>query len=126
MIKFTPFKTKYSLSQRRSLLNRSKASIMKSDPAAVIIPVVVEPQPEGPELLKISQVFLLKKDIKVNQFLHAVRKKLKVQAHQTVFLFKQNSVLSPNTTLSTLLRDFQEEDGFLYLVYSEFESFGED
>lgn len=69
--------------------------------------------------------FLVPNDLSVGQMLHVVRKRLKINASQSIFLFTENNTLPMSSiTMYALYNEHKNDDGFLYLTYNAEDTFG--
>jgi GABA(A) receptor-associated protein len=60
----------------------------------------------------------------VGQFVHVIRKRIKLTPEKAIFIFV-NNVLPPNPALmSTIYEEQKDEDGFLYVTYNGESTFG--
>ena len=77
-----------------------------------------------PEIAK--QKFLVPVDISVAKFIHEIRKNLpSLSEEQAIFIFVDEGIMPPASMLMNTLYDrFKDEDGFIYIVYSNEEVFG--
>jgi len=93
------------------------------------LPVIVEKSPLGgkslPDIDK--KKYLVPEDLTVAQFLYVIRKRLKIESNQAIFLFCNNNTL-PVTSKSMQSRydEQKDEDGFLYMYYCAESTFGSD
>eukprot|EP01060_Flectonema_neradi_P040303 TRINITY_DN912_c0_g3_i1.p2 TRINITY_DN912_c0_g3~~TRINITY_DN912_c0_g3_i1.p2 ORF type:complete len:132 (+),score=27.40 TRINITY_DN912_c0_g3_i1:76-471(+) len=88
------------------------------------IPVICErhSQSDVPDIDKTK--YLVPVDLNAGQFIYVVRKRIKLQPEQALFLFI-NGVLPPTAALmQQLYADSKDDDGFLYIKYSGESSFG--
>ena len=106
------FKKKYSLDFRineyQKLYNEYKNRI----------PIICENLP-----LKKNK-FLIQNYFTFGQFLFIIRDKIKCKAEKTIFLFINNIIPSINEQMIILYNKYKDEDGFLYIYYSEENAFG--
>jgi GABA(A) receptor-associated protein len=58
--------------------------------------------------------FLCPGDITVGQFQFVIRKRLKLEAEQALFLTVKDAIPPSSALLSQVYQDFKDEDGFLY------------
>jgi GABA(A) receptor-associated protein len=89
------------------------------------IPVVLERSPRSrlPDFEK--KKLLCKTNSTVAQFLQHIRKHFELPASQVIFLFVNGRDLVSNEMLmSELYNSRKDEDGFLYIMYSEQEVLG--
>lgn len=69
--------------------------------------------------------FLVPHDLTVGQMLHVIRKRIKITASESIFLFTEQNTLPMSTiTMYALYNDHKNEDGFLYLTYNAEDTFG--
>lgn len=88
------------------------------------IPVIVEKAANGdiPDIDK--KKYLVPTDLTVGQFVHVVRKRIKLTPEKAIFIFV-NNVLPPTAALmSTIYQEQRDDDGFLYIVYNGENVFG--
>lgn len=68
--------------------------------------------------------FLVPSDITVGQFVYIIRKHLRLESDQGIFIFV-NNVLPPTSMLmNQLYSEHGDEDGFLYVAFSYESVFG--
>lgn len=89
------------------------------------IPVIVERSVKGGDIPDIDKKkYLVPTDLTVGQFVHVVRKRIKLTPEKAIFIFV-NNVLPPTAALMATIYDEQsDEDGFLYIQYSGENTFG--
>lgn len=88
------------------------------------IPVICEPVKDQTIGQKSPTKYLIPYDLTVGQFMYIVRKKIKLEPQQAIFLFVNGTIPSVSTLFSTLYKYNRDEDGFLYVTYSEESTFG--
>jgi GABA(A) receptor-associated protein len=88
------------------------------------IPVIVE-KASGSDLSDIDKKkYLVPTDLTVGQFVHVIRKRIKLTPEKAIFIFV-NKVLPPTAALmSTIYEEQKDEDGFLYIEYNGENVFG--
>lgn len=88
------------------------------------IPVIVEKGTKNmPDIEK--KKYLVPTDLTIGQFVHIVRKRIKLSPEQAVFIFVDGSTLPPVSALiSKVYDDHKDEDGFLYITYNGENTFG--
>jgi len=68
--------------------------------------------------------FLVPNDLTMGQFVTVIRKRIKLQNNETIFIFI-NNVLPPLTApLSIIYEEHKKDDGFLYITYNGESTFG--
>ena len=111
------FKQKYTFDQRKY----ESTKVMKTH--ILNIPIIVEP--ENDKILRIDKTkFLVPKDLVFSQFMFVIRKRLKINSTQSIFMFINNSLPPHSETIQTLYEKYRDNDGFLYLKYSFENTFG--
>ncbi len=70
------------------------------------------------------QKYLVPADLCYGQFLHVIRKRLKLQPDQAIFLFCCNHLPPASMLLSQVYKQYADEDGFLYIQYASESTFG--
>lgn len=114
------FKKKYSLEKRIEESTR----ILNKYPDR--IPVIVERSDNCksgiPSMDK--KKFLVPCDLTAGQFMYVIRKRIKIDSEQAIFLFINGKLPPSNVLLSQIYNDEHEEDKFLYIQYSGENVFG--
>ncbi|KAL6140134.1 hypothetical protein ACLB2K_058435 [Fragaria x ananassa] len=88
------------------------------------VPVIVEKAEKSdvPDIEK--NKYLVPADITVGQLVFVIRKKIKLDADQAIFIFVKD-ILPPTAALmSSIYEENKDEDGFLYMTYSGESTFG--
>eukprot|EP00287_Rhodomonas_sp_CCMP768_P013809 CAMPEP_0196757392 /NCGR_PEP_ID=MMETSP1091-20130531/103639_1 /TAXON_ID=302021 /ORGANISM="Rhodomonas sp., Strain CCMP768" /LENGTH=109 /DNA_ID=CAMNT_0042106165 /DNA_START=120 /DNA_END=449 /DNA_ORIENTATION=+ len=88
------------------------------------IPVIVE-KAVGSDIPDVDKKkYLVPTDLTVGQFVHVIRKRIKLTPEKAIFIFVNNS-LPPTAALMTAVYDeHKDEDGFLYITYNGESIFG--
>ncbi|KAF5211443.1 hypothetical protein EJF18_30852 [Clavispora lusitaniae] len=113
------FKDENSLEKRKSestrILQRFKDRL----------PVICE-KVENSDIQEIDKrKYLVPGDLTVGQFVYVIRKRIKLPSEKAIFIFV-NDVLPPTAALmSTIYEEHKDEDGFLYVLYSGENTFGQ-
>lgn len=68
--------------------------------------------------------YLVPKDLPMNQFTFIIRKRIKLEPSQTLFIMVNDSLVSSNELLGEIYETKKDEDGFLYMKYSSENTFG--
>ena len=68
--------------------------------------------------------YLVPADLTVGQFIYIIRKRIKMNAEQSLFLFINNKIPPTSTTISMMYDENKDEDGFMYVVYTGENTFG--
>lgn len=89
------------------------------------IPVICE-KVEKSDIAEIDKrKYLVPSDLTVGQFVYVIRKRIKLPSEKAIFIFV-NDILPPTAALlSTVYEEHKDEDGFLYVLYSGENTFGD-
>ena len=69
--------------------------------------------------------FLVPSDITMGAFTYIIRKRIRLEPHQAIFLFVSNSTIpSSSSLISEIYKTYQDKDKFLYLQYTGENTFG--
>lgn len=88
------------------------------------IPVIVEKQKNSDMPNIDKKKYLVPGDLNMSQFIYVVRKRIKLEPSETLFLMVNNQLCPSNIVLSEVYERYKDEDGFLYIVYSAENTFG--
>jgi len=112
------FKTSLPLERRKQEAQRMREKYPDR------IPVIVE-RASGSDIADIDKKkYLVPTDLTVGQFVHVIRKRIKLLPEHAIFIFI-NSTLPPTAAMiATLYEEQKDEDGFLYVTYSGENTFG--
>jgi GABA(A) receptor-associated protein len=115
----SPFK------KANSIDKRLKESSRVLDKFPDRIPVICEPGKNTHKLPKIDKTkFLVPKDITIAHFVMIIRGRLKLDASVALFFVVGDVIASSNSTMNELYANHADADGFLYMTYSEENTFG--
>lgn len=113
------FKDLNTFEQRRDVA----AKIVEQYPDRV--PVIVERDPKSRMADIDKKKFLAPADITVAKFISEIRKHIKLNRQESLFVFVAKNVMpQPNSTMSQIYAQHKDADGFLYVTYSSESSFG--
>ena len=88
------------------------------------IPIIVQKH-TGSELDDIDKhKYLVPKSMSITQFSFIIRKRIKLEPSQAIFITINNKLVGSGKTISELYNDEKDEDGFLYMVYTGENTFG--
>lgn len=68
--------------------------------------------------------YLVPADLTVAQFLYIIRKKIKLNPEEALFIFVNGMMVPTASDFSSLYDKHKDDDGFLYLNYSTENTFG--
>ena len=113
------FKNLNTFEKRKSECER----ILKKHPERIPV-IVCKNCKEGtlPDIDK--QKYLVPKELTLGQFVYIIRKRIKLDPNQALFVLINNSLQPTNRLLEDIYSDSKDEDGYLYIVYSSENTFG--
>eukprot|EP00823_Brevimastigomonas_motovehiculus_P009168 TRINITY_DN8824_c0_g1_i1.p1 TRINITY_DN8824_c0_g1~~TRINITY_DN8824_c0_g1_i1.p1 ORF type:complete len:117 (+),score=16.96 TRINITY_DN8824_c0_g1_i1:54-404(+) len=113
------FKKQNSFEKRKAEAQRIRAKYPDR------IPVIAEKAPESkiPDIDK--KKYLVPSDLTILQFIYVLRKRIKLPAESTIFIHVRNTLPSTSALMSTIYKEFKDEDGFLYVTYAAESTFGQ-
>ena len=112
------FKDEFTLEAR----TEESIKIMKKYPSR--IPIIVEKCSKCDFHEIDKRKYLVPKDLNINQFIFIVRKRIKLDASEAIFLMVDNILCPSNTNIGDIYDSHHNEDGFLYITYSSENTFG--
>ena len=88
------------------------------------IPIICEKKGNShiPQLDK--KKYLVPSDLTICQFMYIIRKRIKLQAENAIFLFINDKLPISSIMISELYNKEKDEDGFLYIYYTGETTFG--
>jgi len=112
------FKKKYSFEKRKHESN----NVHKKYPDR--IPIVVQKHGSStlPDIDKCK--YLVPKDMTMSQFMFFIRKRIQLDPSQTLFFTVNQDLVASSTLLCDVYHDKKDEDGFLYVTYTNENVFG--
>ena len=88
------------------------------------IPIIVE-RHETCELQELDKCkYLVPKDMTMSQFIFVIRKRIKLNPSQALFITVNNTLVTASQTVGRIYEDQKDEDGFLYVVYTSENTYG--
>lgn len=88
------------------------------------IPIIVK-KSAGSTLKDIDKSkYLAPVDMTLSQFIVIIRKRIKIEADQAIFVFVENILPPLTSTMAYLYEHMKNEDGFLYIYYNGESTFG--
>lgn len=112
------FKNEFNLDER----SNEAIKIMEKYPSR--IPIIVEKNDKCKFRDIDKRKYLVPKDLNINQFAFIIRKRIKLDSSQAIFLMVNNILCPSNTTIGDIYDSNHDEDGFLYIIYASENTFG--
>ena len=112
------FKEKYPFEKRKN----EAENVYHKYPDRV--PVIVQKYYKSnlPEVDKCK--YLVPKDMTISQFMFVVRKRIQLDSTQALFFTVSNGLVAGSKIIMELYDEYKDEDGFLYITYTEENVFG--
>lgn len=112
------FKTTYSLEQRMEEAQKVRTKYPDR------LPVIVEKQ-QTATIADIDKTkFLVPADLTMGQFIHIIRKRIQLKPSEAIFVFVNNTIPCSSNTMAQIYENGKDEDGFLYILYANENTFG--
>lgn len=88
------------------------------------IPVICEKSTlsDVPDISK--HKYLVPYDLTIGEFMYVIRKNIKLQSYEALFLMVNNFIPSSSMRFSELYWNYKDPDGFLYIIYTKENTFG--
>lgn len=112
------FKNKHAFNKRKE----ESDNIIEKYPDRIPIIVQKHSTTELPEIDKCK--YLVPKNMSITQFSFIIRKRIKLDSSQAIFITINNKLVGSGKTISELYNDEKDEDGFLYMIYTGENTFG--
>lgn len=89
------------------------------------VPVILVKNKDSCSIPDINKTkYLVPKDMKMNEFIFTIRKNLTIKSEQALFLIINNKIPTSSDTMGHIYLNDKNKDGFLYVVYSNENTFG--
>lgn len=89
------------------------------------IPIIVEKRNNCKNIPSIDKnKYLVPSDLTVGQFMYIIRKRIKLNSSESLFIFINNILPTTSQTVGHLYKDYQDKDGFLYFTIQGQNTFG--
>jgi len=116
---YSAFKAEHDFDKRKEVAEKIRSKYPER------IPVIVEkaPKSDAPDIDK--KKYLVPADITVGKFVYEIRKHMKLNPEQAIFLFVNDTLPPTAALMSQIYEKNKDEDGFLYVTYSGENTFGD-
>ena len=88
------------------------------------IPCIIQLDPNSKLIYHSKIKYLVPEDSNVSDIIHVIRKSIKLNYYQALFFRIGKETLCGSTIISSLYNKYKEKDGFLYIYYTEENTFG--
>ena len=115
----------YSFKKAKTFEERKKESEKIKEKYPDRVPVIVEKSISSSVNNVDKHKYLVPSDLTVGQFIHVIRKRIKATPEQGIFIFVKEKILPPTSSLMIhMYENYVDDDGFLYMIYSSENTFG--
>jgi len=111
---------KYNIPEDKRIEECSR--IIKKYPARIPIIVCKAKGCSLPDIDK--QKYLVPKDMNIGQFVYVIRKRIKLESNQALFILINNNLLTSSKLIEDVYENNKDKDGFLYVTYCSENTFG--
>lgn len=115
---YIPYKSKYTFEHRRREYEKISSKFVD------MIPIIIEKDSKSTIQMIDRHKFLLPKDITVGQFVYMIRRRVRLNPDEALFIFINNTLPTMSMLLSQLYNEHKDTDGFIYIKYSGENTFG--
>lgn len=118
---FSSFKNEFKFNDR--LIEAKRVLIKYPDRIPIICERSLTATQDCPVIDK--RKYLVPRDYTMGQFLYVIRKRLKLPPEKAIFLFVNGTIPSTTTLLEHIYQTHKDCDGYLYISYSQENTFGQ-
>lgn len=87
------------------------------------IPIIVNPNNDNlPEIQQ--KKFLVPKTLNLGQFIYILRKRIELKPDEAIFILINKTIVTSSSSIDSLYNNHHNEDGFLYMMYTNEATFG--
>lgn len=112
-----PFRQRLTFEQRRA--EKARITHISHDRVPIIVEAGSRETPRSDK-----EKFLVPYDLTAAQFLFVLRKRIRLNAQDSLFLMINGMMVTSSTTVHDLYDRYADEDGFLYVTYTTENTFG--
>jgi GABA(A) receptor-associated protein len=114
------FKNQYTIAKRKT--ESASIKIKYPNRIAVICEVVKR---DRDTLILDKKKFLVPSDLTVGQFVHIIRRRIKLSSDQALFIFTSNNTIPAiSSMMGQIYNECVDDDGFIYFCISAESTFG--
>lgn len=88
------------------------------------IPIIVEKDTKSDICQIDKKKYLVPSNLTMGQFQYVIRKRIELEPSKALFIFINNTLPQTSRLISDIHNEYKDKDGFLYLVYSSENTFG--
>lgn len=115
------YRNKFTFEQRKAESSKIREKYPNRTP--IIVEKFKNANEDVPEIDKTK--YLVPSDITVGQILYVIRKRIQLPAVKSLYIFTDKGTIPPTASLiSSIAKDYADEDGFLYFTYNTNNTFG--
>ena len=114
-----------SFKESKSYIERKTESSKIIEKYPDRIPIIVEKSIKSTLKDNIDKKkYLVPKTLSFSQFIYIIRKRIKINESEALFVFVNNKIAPSNLSIETIYNKSKDEDGFLYVIYTNENTFG--
>lgn len=87
------------------------------------VPILIEPKDSKTPQIS-HKKYIVDGNINIGEFMSILRKRINLNANQSIFIFAKNQILSNTNVLRLVYEHCKDSDGFLRLTYALENTFG--
>jgi len=88
-------------------------------------PIICEKFTKNSDLPDIDKKkFLVPYELTMGEFLHVIRKRMRLNAQDALFLFVNEQIITGSAIIGHIYEALRDPDGFLYIYYAKESTFG--
>lgn len=118
IMNFMNFKSRIPFNDRKEESSR----IMLKHPNK--IPIICEKHYKSTLPNNNKHKYLVDSKLTLGQFVYVIRKRIKIPPEQGIYMFINGCILPSNETLYSIYHKYSDHDGFLYIYYTNENTFG--
>lgn len=112
------FKDKFSLNERKLESFRILSNHEKK------IPIICQKHYKSTLPDPDKYKYLVENEVTLGHFIYVIRRRIKLPPEQAIYMFIKGDIISSNETLYSIYNKYVDEDGFLYMHYTNENTFG--
>ena len=90
------------------------------------IPIICEKHHNSTLPHNEKQKYLVDPELTLGHFIYVIRKRIKLDPNQAIYMFIKGTIPSSNETIQSIYHNYIDDDGFLYMSYTNENTFGFD
>ena len=109
--------------KNQPLEERQKSSKIIMNKHSNCVPIIIDCKPN---LNLTKKKYIVPKDLNIGQFMYTIKKKINVTENESIFLICNNTMINNTQMIINVYNKYHENDGFLYIILTLENVFGND